>query len=284
MPSTIIPAPYIRTSCAPAMYSGWRGPGMFVTVQLNTGRIRLASDRRADVRVPRPMRPPGIRSDISSSVRAPSALANSLDWCVPSRTTESRSTGSAMSVPSVVNMPETMLPAAARCGFVAHRDRRHRDQRVGGQLALVEQVGAQPAADDGQHDVVDRRPGLGALDRPQIVEVEADARRTRGGRRPVHSSGCAGSSSAAAGSGAAATWRASRPSCGTARVITRPACAGRRALFIAGAPQQVGVARDRLGPPLRRSAPRDGRSARRRGSRWSSPCRTCRRWPHGGSC
>ena len=87
---------------------------MLVTVQLNTGRIRLASDRRAEVRAPRPTSPPGTRSAMSSRVRAPSALVNSLDLCVPSRTAARRWRGSAMSVPSDANMPDTMFPAAAR--------------------------------------------------------------------------------------------------------------------------------------------------------------------------
>ena len=43
---------------------------------------------------------------------------NSLELWVLSRTAASRSSGSATSVPSVVNMPDTMLPAAPRSASV----------------------------------------------------------------------------------------------------------------------------------------------------------------------
>ena len=174
MPSVIMPAPYMPTSCAPAMYSGCRGPGMLVTVQLNTGRMRLASDSRAEVRAPRPTRPPGSRSAMSRSVRAPRALVNSLDLWVPSRTATSRSKGSAMSVPERGEHPRHHVAGGAPLGFRAHRDRRHRDQRIVRQLVLVHQVAAQATADDRQHDVVDRRARHRRLDPAQVLQLEPD--------------------------------------------------------------------------------------------------------------
>ena len=110
---------------------------------------------------------------MSSSVRAPSALANSFDSCVPSRTATRRSYGSATSVPSVVNIPDTMFPAAAfsvsertEIGAIAISG-------SSGSSSLARRYvrSAPPTIVSTTSLIV--APGTVCLDRPQVVEAQA---------------------------------------------------------------------------------------------------------------
>ena len=59
--------------------------------------------------------------------------------------------------------------------FGAHRDRRHCEKRLSGQLALLVKVCAHRTADDRQHDVVHRCAGHGGAHLLHVGEREADA-------------------------------------------------------------------------------------------------------------
>ena len=169
-----MPAPYIATSWAPAMYSGWRGPGMLVTVVLNTGRMRLASDSRAERAGAEPDEPAG--HQVGHVEQRPGAERVGellgLVGALAHRHQPFERVGDVGAERR--EHARHHVAGGPSLGLGAHRDRGHRDQRIGGQLVLGEQVGAQPAADDRQHDVVDRRARHALLDRAQVVELEAD--------------------------------------------------------------------------------------------------------------
>src|SRR5206468_7524437 len=97
--SGVGPAPKESTACAPLKYSGFCGPGTFVTVMLATLAALPALNRDAS-----PNNAPGKASDTSIMVRAPSADANSFADFVDVCTAARRSSGSARSVPTATGI------------------------------------------------------------------------------------------------------------------------------------------------------------------------------------
>ena len=104
--------------------------------------------------------------------------------CCPRRPCRaSRSSGSSMSVPSLVKSVETLLAAARPLRLRrAPRPAPMASSELDGQLVAVVEVGAQRAAGTGEHDVVDGGAGDGVLDLLDLVEVHVRERDRRGGR------------------------------------------------------------------------------------------------------
>ena len=130
--------------------------------------------------MPTPISSPGASCDSSVRLRAPIAWVTSFEPLVERWTAASRSTGSATSVPRLTTIADTWLPRSDRSasvrtdtGVIARID-------ASGQLAVLLEVRAQRAADDGQRDVVDGGAGDGVAHRSQRGERERAGRRGRG--------------------------------------------------------------------------------------------------------
>ena len=165
MPSATPAPPKKVTRRAPAKYSGTWEPGTLLTTVLTSGVVRVAISNWLAVRAASATSPPGISSENWARSCAPVASAAALDAAVDSCTAARRWRGSATSVPAVTIIADTWLPAVPACSAVRVEIGAITRSACVRQLAVLAQVLTQRAADDGDGDVVDRRPGHGGLDR-----------------------------------------------------------------------------------------------------------------------